>query len=105
MDKVDRTLKMRAFTGTVTPSAPKDNLTKEQALALELLGKNSQIEEERKQAVELRKVIEQMRRSLAAEQNKVQALAERADSLGKEVRELSASLAAIAESADQSKAS
>lgn len=103
MDKVDRTLKMRAFTGDPPADAAKDNLTREQALALELLAKNAQIEEERLRSIELLKIMEQMRESIAGEQAKALELAKKASQLEAEINALNESLGNISAIAKQNK--
>lgn len=65
---MDRTLKMRAYSGDVKQEAAKDNLTREQALTLELATKSAQLEDEKKKSLEQLKTIEQLRQALTQEQ-------------------------------------
>ena len=103
MDKVDRTLKLRAYSGNVAADTPKDNLSKEQAMALELRGMTEQLEAERKHSIELHKVIEQMKERIAVEQSKVQELAKQAARMTEEIRALHDSFGKISQIAGNRK--
>jgi hypothetical protein len=103
MDKVDRTLKLRAFNGDVPADTPKDNLTKEQSLALEVRGMTEQLEEERKHSIELHKIIEQMKERIALEQSKVQELARQASRMAEEIHALHESFGKISQATGNKK--
>lgn len=94
MDK-DRTLKLRAFGADAPADTAKDNLTKEQALALEVRAMTEQLEKERNHSIELHKIIEQMKDRVAIERSKVQELANQAARMADELRALQESFSKI----------
>ena len=100
---MDRTVKIQAYTGESKQGVPQDNLTKEQALALELAAKSTQLEEEKKKSLELHKTIERLRESLAHEQARTAELARNnalQESRVQELRETLSKISAIAGKAE-----
>lgn len=67
---MDKTVKMRAFSGTENNEITRDNLSDEQNKSLELTKKTTQLEEEKKKALELLTMVEQLRANLKQEQSK-----------------------------------
>ncbi len=88
---------MRAYSGDVKQDGAKDNLTKEQALALELATKNAQLEDEKRKALDHLKTIEQLRDALKQEQARTAELAKNTGVLESRIREMYAALDKIAQ--------
>lgn len=101
---MDRTLKMRAYSGDVTPDAAKDNLTREQKLALELATTHTQFEEEKKKSLELQKTIEQLREVVIHEQARAVELTQNTAFLESRIKELYDALDKISKIASLKKA-
>ncbi len=94
---MDRTLKMRAYSGEAKQDAARDNLTREQTLALELATKNAQLEDEKKRSLEHLNTIEQLRETLRQEQAKTAELTKNTTMLESRIREMYAALDKIAQ--------
>jgi chromosome segregation ATPase len=67
---MDKTVKIRAYSGNAKSAASKGNLTEDQEKSLELAKKNAQLEEAKNKLLEHVKTIEQLRESLKQEQAK-----------------------------------
>ena len=67
---MDKTVKIRPYSGDAKSDAPQSNLTEDQDKSLELAKKNALLEEEKKKSLEQLKIIEQLRESLKQEQVK-----------------------------------
>jgi len=87
---------MRAYSGEGHQDIAKDNLTKEQKLALELAAKNTQLEEEKKKSLEQQKTIEHQRQIILQEQAKTEELEKNTAFLEARVKELYDALDKIA---------
>ena len=68
---MDKTVKIRPYSGDAKSDAPQSNLTEDQDKSLELAKKNALLEEEKKKSLEQLKIIEQLRESLKQEQAKM----------------------------------
>ncbi len=88
---------MRAFSGDAKQDSGKDNLTREQTLALELATKNAQLEEEKKKAAEQLKMLEQLRETLKQEQARTAELTKNTALLETRIREMFAAFDKIAQ--------
>ncbi|HMC13836.1 MAG TPA: hypothetical protein VKG67_05795 [Gallionellaceae bacterium] len=101
---MDKTVKIPAISGDLPKGVAKDNLTKEQNLAIELATKNTQLEEEKKKSLEQQKSIEQLKEILKQEQAKSAELAKKTDEQEASVKELSDALSKISAIAAAGKA-
>ncbi|MDP2695585.1 MAG: hypothetical protein Q8O58_12075 [Gallionella sp.] len=78
MDIMDKTVKLRPFSGDAMDNSPQSNLTEDQDKSLELVKKNAQLEEEKKKSLEQLKIIEQLKESLKQEQVRMAGMAKNA---------------------------
>lgn len=75
---MDKTVKMRAYSGDVNNPASQGNLSDDQNKTLALINKNAQLEEENKKALEHLKTIEHLKESLRQEQAKMAEMVKKA---------------------------
>lgn len=87
---MDKTVKIRAYTGETKSDAPHGNLTEDQNITLELAKKNFRLEEELKSSREHLNTIEQLKGSLKQEQAKSAEMAKKTAELEAKIREFSA---------------
>lgn len=92
---MDKTLKMRAYSAASETS----NLTREQELELELMKKNTQLEEEKKKALDTLTALEQQREATKREQAKAAEVLARLAAAEARIKELGAALETIAAAA------
>jgi hypothetical protein len=85
---MDKTVKIREYSGDVKSAASRGNLTADQEKSLELVKKNARLEEENKKLLEHVKTIEQLRDSLKQEQAKTVEMANMAVGLEDKLKEL-----------------
>ena len=67
---MDKTLKLRTYSGDTKNNGSLDNAAKEQKISLELEKKTAQLEDEKSKSIELLKTIVQLRESLKQEEAK-----------------------------------
>jgi len=87
---MDKTIKVRKYTGDTKDNAPQSNLTEDQDKMLELVKKNALLEEENKKSLEHLKAIEQLRESLKQEQAKSAEMTAKTAKLEAKVNDLAA---------------
>lgn len=87
---MDKTIKIRALSDDANSNALQSNLTEDQDKMLELVKKNTLLEEENKKSIEYLRTIEQLKESLKQEQAKSAEMAAKTSKLEAKVNDLAA---------------
>lgn len=90
MNIMDKTIKIRKYSDDAKSNGSQSNLTEDQDKMLELVKKNTLLEEENKKSIEHLKTIEQLRESLRQEQAKTAEAEKKMAKLEAKVNDLAA---------------